>query len=218
MDNIVHRIKLLEEEISEILSVLLSYDNNECFEKHKQLIAVEKSISELKKSKTPIPDEMRHLKLKLVVEAGDYDKYQKAKINLKNILTKSVSSLVDDHKETQAKKKVPKRKRKKKHKNNLGFRVTLIELINYEILQPNTTFYSILKGKRYDCILLESGELQAKRDGKVLKFDNPSAMAKELTQMNQNGWTFWNVKLQNRDKPLDFFRKEYLKLLNKRNK
>jgi len=63
--------KLIEELKELVVSLRYKTDSPESDEKRKQLQAVEKSVQQMQRSGVAVPDELRHLKTKLVGELAE---------------------------------------------------------------------------------------------------------------------------------------------------
>lgn len=173
-------------------------------EKQAQLKSVEKSINQLQKGNTPIPDELRELKFRLLNELELYKEAETARAEIQKIIQPLVAKTNTLKRSAQ---KVPEKPIIKKEKKEP--RITLQNLIENKIIEPGTRLFKTYKGVEHNAIITHNGSIKMKLDGKELFFISPSAAAVAASKNAQNGWTWWNVDGQSKERTLDYYRQKY---------
>jgi hypothetical protein len=208
MKNIQEHFEQLEFLLQTISKQIEPFQQNEALKaKLNQLQAIEDTIQKLQKDKTPIPDDLRDLKLKLVCDTEEWQKAEKIKQKLHSLLKEY--NYIFQPLENSIKQKKRRKRRKKKMK--LGRRIGMIDLLNADIIPVDTMLCSTYKGIQYEGRINSNGKIVTKIDGKTQLFNSPSAAAVALTNLSQNGWTWWFVSNDGKKRELDYYRKEYLK-------
>jgi hypothetical protein len=202
-----------KELISQIRELLNSFQENinpwldqkSANDKHAQLISIEKSITSLQKSKTPIPEPLRILKLNLINELGKYKEAEEAQ----SLLSASIRPYIISPKRKTAKKAIPNPPKVEKSKNRIA-RITLAEIIQSNILLPGTSLFRKYKGKRFEAKLNANGIIELSVNGNIEYHRTPSGAAMAATGKPQDGWIFWHTALNEKVVELDFYRKKYI--------
>jgi hypothetical protein len=208
MNDIQEHIKQLEFLLQTISEKIEPYQQSEPLtEKQNQLHAIESTIQKLQKDNTPIPDDLRDLKLKLVCEIEAWQDAEKIKKQLQSLL-KEYNYLFQPAGTSPT---IKKRRKRKKRKKKIGRRIEIIDLLEAGVLPKESIIFRTYKGIRYEARIDNNGKIVAIVNGKKLNFDAPSAAAKALSGLDQNGWTWWFVSIDGKKRELDHFRKEYLK-------
>lgn len=208
MKNIQDNIEQLEDLFQKISEQLKPYLQSEMLTaKQNQLHAIESTIQKLQKESTPIPEDLRDLKLKLVCEIEEWQDAEKVKKNLYAIQQKYKHLFQSSETKTRPKK----RRKRKKRKTKLGRRIEVVDILKAGIMPKDTVIFRTYKGIRYEAHVADNGKIETVLNGRNLKFDSPSAAAKELTNLEQNGWTWWFVSVDGKKRELDYYRKEYIK-------
>lgn len=174
-------------------------------EKLTQLKSVEKSIHQLQKGNTPIPDELRELKFRLLNDLELFKQAETARAEIQrviqpfitksNTLKRSVSKVPEKTAIVKKEKKEP--------------RITLQNLIENKIIEPGTRLSKTYKGVEHNAVITHDGSIQMKLDGQETSFISPSAAAVAASKNAQNGWTWWNVDGQSKERTLDYYRQKY---------
>jgi hypothetical protein len=89
-------------------------------------------------------------------------------------------------------------------------RVTIKDLMDSGIVKSGQTIYGWHKGKKYEAIILFTGEIELAHthDGSV--YNSPSAAGKRILGHEIDGWTWWRTtRANNEECLLDELRKEY---------
>lgn len=173
-------------------------------EKLAQLKSVEKSINQLQKGNTPIPDELRELKFRLLNDLELFKQAETARTEIQRVIQPFIE------KSNTLKRVVKKRPEKpsieKKEKKEL--RITLKNLIENKIIEPGTRLNRTYKGVEYKAVINNDGSIKIKLDDKYISFISPSAAAVAVSKKSQNGWTWWNVDGQSKERNLDYYRQK----------
>lgn len=170
-----------------------------------QLNAIVKSSDKLTKTEVNIPTELRELKFKLIKEL---DKYKEAEELQKELL--EILSLYFFVKQQSKPTKPIIEKQVKKIKTSTT-QFELINLINIGSIAPNTKIVKQYKGHLHTAIITKEGKIKTNFNNQVKLHNSPSSAAVYLTQKSQNGWTWWHLVGDSKDKTLDYYRQQYLK-------
>ena len=173
-----------------------------------QLNAIVKSSDKLTKTEVNIPNELRELKFKLIKEL---DKYKEAEELQKNLL-EILSQYVSVKQQTKTQKPVVEKQPKKIKTTTSQFE--LINLIRSGLLVPNTKIAKQYKGTLYSAIITKEGKIKTNYRNEIILHNSPSTAAVYLTQKSQNGWTWWQIEGDAKDRTLDYYRQQYLKQAN----
>ena len=173
-----------------------------------QLNAIVKSSDKLTKTEVNIPTELRELKFKLIKEL---DKYKEAEELQKNLL-EILSQYVSVKQQTKTQKPLVEKQAKKVKATTPQFE--LIKLINSGLIATNTKIVNQYKGFLHSAIITKEGKIKTNYKNQVILHNSPSSAAVYLTQKSQNGWTWWQVEGDAKDRTLDYYRQQYLKQAN----
>ncbi len=170
-----------------------------------QLNAIIKSSDKLTKTEVNIPTELRELKFKLIKEL---DKYKEAE-ELQKELLHLLSQYVSVKQQSKISKPIVEKSAKKAKATTPQFE--LINLIISGLLAPNTKIVRQYKGYLHSAIITKDGKIKTNFRNEIILHNSPSSAAVYLTQKAQNGWTWWQVDGDTKDRTLDFYRQQYLK-------
>ena len=205
MNNIRTRIKQIKAELLDIQNELNPWLNaTDKIEKQNQLKAVAGSLDKLNKSEVAIPVELRELKLKLHREL---EQFKEAKM-IKAELVEMLSQFMVEKKPRR--KRLPEKKVLIKNKKPSGNRVELLNLIQNEILLPNTKIFKVFKGIRFEGIINRDGQIETTHNGTKKTYNSPSAAAEYLSNAKQNGWTWWSLEGDPKGRTLDYYRQKHI--------
>jgi hypothetical protein len=186
-------------------------------EKKSQLESIEKTINALKRNETPIPDELRNLKFKLINELDLVQEAKEADLLLSEYL-QSLLKPSSEVKHIKIVKPAPKAAiqsedkqiANKKYNDHVLSKVTLFDLILSNLIPPNTLILKEYSKRIYKGIITENGEiLMSERMSDVI-FKDPSEAATQLIGESINGWNWWYVFLDAKWVLLDELRQKYL--------
>ena len=175
-------------------------------EKQSQLKSVERSIVELQKTNTTIPNELRELKFKLVHEVDLFKEGKALQRELSNMLspfftkpkiTKTKATLIKTSEVTS-----PSRKK--------SYRVTIADLVKSGLIIPGTEIQNKYKGKWYKAVIRQDGIIQMNLNGKLELFSSPSGAAVAASGKSQDGWIWWSLTGSHHAETLDYYRKKYI--------
>lgn len=169
-----------------------------------QLNAIVKSSDKLTKTEVNIPTELRELKFKLIKEL---DKYKEAEELQKELLV-ILSQYVSVKQQSKPSKPIAQKQVKKVTATTPQFE--LINLINSGLIAPNTKIVKQYKGYLHTAIITKEGKIKTNYKNQVILHNSPSSAAVYLTQKSQNGWTWWQVDGDAKDRTLDYYRQQYL--------
>lgn len=173
-------------------------------EKLAQLKSVEKSIHHLQKGNTPIPDELRKLKFRLFNDLELFKQAETARVEIQRVIQPFIEK--SNNLKRVVKKGPEKPSIEKKEKKEL--RITLKNLIENKIIEPGTRLNRTYKGVEYKAVINNNGSIEMKLGDKNISFISPSAAALAVSRKSQNGWTWWNVDGQSKEKNLDYYRQK----------
>lgn len=173
-----------------------------------QLNAIVKSSDKLTKTEVNIPTELRELKFKLIKEL---DKYKEAEELQKEFL-EILSQYVSVKQQSKTQKPLVEKQAKKVKATTPQFE--LIKLINSGLIATNTKIVKQYKGFLHSAIITKEGKIKTNYKSQVILHNSPSSAAVYLTQKSQNGWTWWQVEGDAKDRTLDYYRQQYLKQTN----
>lgn len=173
--------------------------------KEQQLIHIEKTIRQFKDKSVPIPDELRNLKLKLVMEVDQIKQQMTFKDKIIQLLQNTFPSVYDP---LNNKTRQTKRKRRKTQG-----RVTLKEMIDTKTLQGDQEIYAIVKGNVIKAKITHEGQIKIHSTGQC--FDSPSSAGVATTNNSVNGWTFWYIKEGSKSRDLNYYRTQHKKIMKR---
>ncbi len=172
-------------------------------EKLAQLKSVEKSINQLQKGNTPIPDELRDLKFRLLNKLELFKQAETARAEIQRVIQPLIAK-TDRLKRSV--KKGPEQPNKKKEKKEP--RITLQNLVENGLIERGTRLSKTYKGIQHNAVITHDGSIKMKLDGKETSFISPSAAAVAASGKAQNGWTWWGIDGQLKGKNLDHYRQK----------
>jgi hypothetical protein len=173
-----------------------------------QLNAIVKSTDKLTKTEVNIPTELRELKFKLIKEL---DKYKEAE-EQQNELLEFLSQYVSIKQQSKSSKSIVEKQVKKVKTTTPQFE--LINLINSGLIAPNAKIVKQYKGHLHTAIITKEGKIKTNFKNQVILHNSPSSAAVYLTQKSQNGWTWWQIEGDAKDRTLNYYRQQYLKQAN----
>ena len=173
-----------------------------------QLNAIVKSSDKLDKTEVNIPNELRELKFKLIKEL---DKYKEAE-ELHKELLEIFSQYVSVKQQNKTQKPVVEKQPKKIKTSAPQFE--LINLVNSGLIASNTKIVKLYKGYLHTATITKEGKIKTNYKNEIILHNSPSSAAVYLTQTAQNGWTWWQVDDDAKDRTLDYYRQQYLKQTN----
>lgn len=189
-------IARLKEELEKLIKELEPYwDVMRKREIQEQLISVDKSIKNLQKNNITTPEELRKFKLKLVNELELFKEAEEIKTELHKMFSSFIIQTKTNNKQKKGKKSV----------SNL--KITLYDLIKSGIIKTPLEIEKNYKSKIYKGIVKNDGTIELVIDGQKQIFDSPSMAANAITQSSINGWIWWQVKIDNKIEPLNYYRK-----------
>lgn len=233
----IEQLKLLLREIEELMQPYL--DEQRRKEQQSQIKTVERSIVELQKSGTPVPDELRELKFRLVHESDLYKEYKTVQRELSNLLTPLViqpqkSKTIPapaparnqsgpdptpkplepspEHSEPEPTFDLQGQERKSGKKES--YRVTISDLVRSGLIQPGTEIRNRYKGRWFKAVITEDGIIELEINGQLQRHKSPSGAAVAASGKSQDGWTWWSLTGSHHAETLDYYRKKYLHEVN----
>jgi hypothetical protein len=207
MNNFKEHIDQIQIRLNELMIALQPWlDLSTLKEKKAQLISIEKTIDKLQKNKTPIPDELRELKFKLIREIDLFKDAREAQL----LLVSRLQPFLPSEKHKRIKSHINKTIIKKKT-GSLTSRVEVLDLLKLNLLSPNTSIEKEYKGHLYKALILSDGRIQLLKNERTELHNTPSSAAVAASGKSQNGWTWWNISNDPEGRTLDYFRKKYLK-------
>jgi len=169
-----------------------------------QLNAIVKSSDKLTKTEVNIPTELRELKFKLIKELDNYKEAEELQKEILEILSQYVSV----KQQSKIQKPVVEKQAKKVKATSPQFE--LIKLINSGLIASNTKIVKQYKGYLHTATITKEGKIKTNYKNQVILHNSPSSAAVYLTQKSQNGWTWWQVEGDAKDRTLDYYRQQYL--------
>lgn len=169
-----------------------------------QLNAIVKSSDKLTKTEVNIPTELRELKFKLIKEL---DKYKEAE-ELQKDLLENLSQYVSAKQQSKPSKPIVEKQQKQVKTTTQQFE--LINLINSGLIAPHTKIVKQYKGHLHTATITKEGKIKTNYKNQVILHNSPSSAAVYLTQKSQNGWTWWQLEGDAKDRTLDYYRQQYL--------
>jgi hypothetical protein len=207
MNNFKENIDQIHIQLSELMNSLQPWlELSSLKERKTQLHSIEKTIIKLQKIKTPVPDELRELKFKLIREIELFKDAGEAQLLLFSRLQPFLPS--DNQKSRTNRNKITPLK---KRPALLSTRIEVKDLFKLNLLLPDTNIEKKYKGHLYKALLLKDGRIKLLENGKTELHNTPSSAAVEASGKSQNGWTWWYISDDPERRTLDYFRKKYLK-------
>lgn len=169
-------------------------------EKESQLKSVESTIVQLDKNQISIPDELRELKFRLLKELDEF-------VEAEMVIEEIHGLFVDFSPKGEL---INKQQTNKKRIHNR--RIYLKDLIDANIFTPPLNIYKRYKGEDFHAVINDEGLIEISKDEEKHVFDTPTAATKFATNLNLNGWTWWNIEGYSKHENLFHFRQKYEKL------
>ena len=179
------------------------WDTESQKEKQAQLQSIEKTITNMQKSNTSVPNELRELKFKLLKELDLFKEAETSKAELRELF--APYQFESRRKKGKEPKKVNKQPKKDQKSES---RITLKDLIHSKILPVPLNLSKKYKGKVYQSTITQQGHIELQINGLKRIFDSPSAAAVAASNKSQNGWTWWNIEGKPKDTTLDYYRQK----------
>lgn len=181
------------------------WDKESHKEKKAQLQSIEKTITNLQKNNTSVPDELRELKFKLLKELDQFKDAEAAKATLQELFAPFVLGSNKCNKQA-TKPKTVKRPRKYEEPT-----VVIKDLIEAGYLSDGAVLSRLYKGAVYRAVITPERKIQLIDHANQEHFDTPSGAAVAASGKSQNGWTWWGIEGQGKDITLDHYRKKLIK-------
>lgn len=175
-------------------------------EKLAQLKSVEKSIHQLQKGNTPIPDELRELKFRLLTELDLYREAELIRAELRLMLEPFISK-VKTIKESKSDECTQKQLKSTQSKS----RITLAQIIAAGHLPVPLKVFRKFKGEAFFATINHKGQIEMAINNRTEVFNSPSSAAMAATGKPKNGWIWWHTEFEDEIRELDFFRKKHQK-------
>lgn len=194
-------IEKVKEHLLKLKEELIPYlDKGNLKEKESQLKSVESTIVQLEKNQISIPDELRELKFRLLKELDEFVEAE--------MVIEEISRLFVDF--SPRDELINKQQTNNKRTHNR--RIYLKDLIDANILTPPLILYRRYKGEDFHAAINDEGLIEILKDEEKHVFDTPTAATKFATNLNLNGWTWWNIEGYPKHENLYYFRLKYEKL------
>jgi len=207
MINFKEHIDQIQIQLNELMAAIQPWlDLSSLKERKAQLHSIEKTIIKLQKIKTPVPDELRELKFKLIREIELFKDAREAQLLLVSRLQPFLPSVKQKRRKSHINKTIIKKKT-----GSLTSRVEVLDLLKLNLLSPNTSIEKKYKGHLYKALILNDGRIQFLKNERTELHNTPSSAAVAASGKSQNGWTWWNISNDPEGRTLDYFRKKYLK-------
>lgn len=209
MNNIKENIIKLKMQLDDIKIQLQPWLNSVAkLEIQSQLNAILKSSDKLTKTEVNVPTELRDLKFRLIKELDKFNEAEELQEELLQVLSRYIAV------RPPRKKPILIREKSNKKSKTTTPQFELINLIKSGLLSPNTKLIKNYKGKLITSILTKEGKIKTTQNNEIILHDSPSSAAVYLTQKSQNGWTWWAVEGDEKDRTLNYYRQQYLKNTN----
>lgn len=209
MHKLREHIANLKVQLADIQSQLKPWLNKTAKQEvQSQLNAIVKSSDKLTKTEVNIPSELRELKFKLIKELDKYKEAEEFQKELIEILSQYVSA------KQQSKPSKPIVEKQEKQVKTTTPQFELINLINSGLIAPNTKIVKQYKGHLHTATITQEGKIKTNYKNQVILHNSLSSAAVYLTQKSKNGWTWWQVDGDAKDRTLDYYRQQYLKQAN----
>lgn len=207
MINFKEHIDQIQIQLNELMAAMQPWlDLSSLKERKAQLHSIEKTIIKLQKIKTPVPDELRELKFKLIREIELFKDAREAQLLLVSRLQPFLPSVKQKRRKSHINKTIIKKKT-----GSLTSRVEVLDLLKLNLLSPNTSIEKKYKGHLYKALIINDGRIQFLKNERTELHNTPSSAAVAASGKSQNGWTWWNISNDPEGRTLDYFRKKYLK-------
>lgn len=156
MINFKEHIDQIQIQLNELMAAMQPWlDLSSLKERKAQLHSIEKTIIKLQKIKTPVPDELRELKFKLIREIELFKDAREAQLLLVSRLQPFLPSVKQKRRKSHINKTIIKKKT-----GSLTSRVEVLDLLKLNLLSPNTSIEKKYKGHLYKALILNDGRIQ----------------------------------------------------------
>lgn len=182
------------------------WDKESHKEKKAQLQSIEKTITNLQKNNTSVPDELRELKFKLLKELDQFKDAEAAKAALQELFAPFAQGSNKQATKSKPAKRVAKSPRKHEEPT-----VEIKDLIDAGYLSDGAVLTGLYKGAVYRAVITPERKIQIIDHANLEHFDTPSGAAVAASGKNQNGWTWWGIEGQGKDITLDHYRQKLIK-------
>ncbi len=172
-----------------LLPYLSSNDMRQC---ETQLKGVEQTIRQLHNTNTPIPSELRNLKLKLVNELEEYNFAHKAYSEYSMLIHKEQAIIFATSRSGQ-------------NKGENG-KTRIYPLLSAGFLPDNVTIYGYHGKRRHEAIINANGFIIQKIGDQEIVSSTPSKAAGNITLGSVNGWTWWKTSFEGEEHDLAYYR------------
>lgn len=198
----IAQVKVLLEDIKSQLGPWLI--NTRKADKQLQLEAVSKLTEKFDKMDTNLPSEIRELKFKLIQEIDKFKEAEQLSQELANTLAPFVNQ-----KTVKKIKSISLIKNTATSPKQYGIKV--YDLIEYNIIEPNTKIYKRVNNEEYEALITSNGTIKLTLNNKTTVHNSLSLAAKEIMGRPINGWTWWEIKESAGNKTLDHYRQKLLR-------
>lgn len=182
------------------------WDKESHKEKKAQLQSIEKTITNLQKNNTTVPDELRELKFKLLKELDQFKDADAAKAQLQELFAPFAQGSNKQVTKLKPAKRVVKRPRKYEEPS-----VEIKDLIEAGYLSDGAALTRLYKGAVYRAVITPERKIQLIDHANQEHFDTPSGAAVAASGKRQNGWTWWGIEGRGKDITLDHYRQKLIK-------
>lgn len=200
-DKIAQVTSLLNDIKSQLEPWLNSSNKND---KQIQLDAVLKLTDKFDKIDTDLPAEIRSLKFKLIQEV---DQFKEAEV-LNQELTNALMPFLNQR---TVKSSKPTKTHTASSATKKQFGIKVIELIENNLIQPNTKIYKRVDNHEYEALITPNGRIKLIHNNKTTFHNSLSLAAKEIMERPINGWTWWEIKDGFERKTLDYYRQKLIR-------
>ncbi len=208
MNHLQDHITRLKTDLTEFIQEAKPYLDKKLYEeKNVQLHSIERTINQMQKSNTAVPDELRNLKIRLISELATIRDLQKEVVEMQKMfhaLIPSKEKLVKNPKKAASK---IVRKQIKEHSL-----VTISGIIKAGIIEAPFTLVKKYKDEVFRSVVSKEGVIELLLNGEKQYFNSPSSAAVAATEKAQNGWTWWFVEKDSENIILDSYRKKLKQL------
>lgn len=180
------------------------WDKASLQEKQSQLQSIEKTINQLQKSNTPVPDELRQLKFKLLKELDAFTEAEAIKTEVQELVAPFIPSGKKQSSKEKKSKRIVKRPRKYEEQT-----VEIKDLIEAGLIPDGATLIRQYKGLFFKALITPERKIKLLDHENKELFDTPSGAAVAASGKSQNGWSWWKVETSGVE--LIVYRKNYLK-------
>jgi len=198
----IAQLKSLLEDINSQLAPWLK--NSSKTDKQVQLDAVVKLSEKFDKIDTDLPNEIRSLKFKLIQEIDKFKEAEKLNQELTNVLSPFF-------KQKNFKSVTPKSSNSAPVTNKKHFGIKVIDLLQNNIIQPNTKIYKKLNNQHYEALILANGTIKLVHNNNTTFHKSLSLAAREIVERPINGWTWWEIEDGFERKILDYYRQKLIR-------